>query len=138
MGLFHMNHLIRLLLLPSASAYIFFSGIFTSLATNLFTSDHRATTQLYDFVGLGIFPESAVHLSRVISTLIVGAALFWLGNIREDAGRKADFVRGDETTEAEYSGLVRAGFQQKSRQALMAFALLTFSLLGVIDTSLVL
>lgn len=133
-----MNRLLRALALPSASAYIFFSGIFTSLATNLFTGDRRPSPQLYDLIGLGAFADFTVHLSRVFFTLMIGASLFWLGYIREDASRKADFVRGDETTEEEYSGLVRSAFRQKARQALLAFVLFISSALIVINTSFVL
>lgn len=133
-----MNHLFRILSLPSASAYIFFSGIFTSLATNLFTGDRSANSQVYEFIKCGEFSDYSVHLSRVFFTLIIGAMLFWLGYIREDSSRKADFVRGDETTEVEYFDLVLSAFQQKSHQVLIAFVLLLVSILVVINISAVL
>lgn len=133
-----MNRLLSVLALPSASAYIFFSGIFTSLATNLFTGDRRTSTQLYDLIGLGTFADFTVHLSRVLFTLLIGASLFWLGYIREEASRKADFVRGDETSEEEYSGLLKSAFRQKTRQAVLAFLLLLGSSVVVINTSFVL
>ena len=130
-----MDRIIAMLAAPTASTYTFFSGIFTSIATNLLTGDPRASTGKFDLFGAGTFTIGQMSSARIVFLLSMGASLFWLGYIRENSTRKADFVRGDLTTEAEYLIIVRSGLKAEGKSAMLAFALFLMSIAGATNIS---
>ncbi len=132
-----MNKVISVLAAPSASAYIFFSGIFTSIATNLLTGDSKSTPAKYDLFGIGSFTVGHMLSMRILFLLAMGAALFWLGYLRENAARKADFIRGDLTSEGEYMLIVRSGLNRDRRSLYIAAVVFLIGVVGAANITYV-
>lgn len=130
-----MPKLILMLASPSASVYIFFSGIFTSIATNLLTGDSKSSASEYVLFGAGSFTVNQLQFSRIICLLVIGASLFWIGYLREDATRKADFVRGDLTTEIEYMIVVQSILNRNRKSLFLAFFILLIAIAGTVNIS---
>lgn len=96
---------VRLVLGMSSPACIFISGILTSAAVNQLTSDPPVTDARFTLLGLGDFTGAQVSQSASWSLLFMGAGLFVLGTLCDQATRLADFVRSDHTTQIEYKAI---------------------------------
>jgi hypothetical protein len=111
----------------SPSVLVFFSGICTSLATNLFTGSPSFSKTNLIVYGLGHVQQRWIYDTRSMSLLLIGVCLFIIGWAREESGRTADYVRGDETTEEEYLFIVFSGLKKRRKAVLISLIISSIS-----------
>lgn len=93
---------VKFVLGMSSPACVFVSGVITSAAVNQLTSEPPAADMKFTLLGQGDFTAAQVGQYANWSLLLVGAGLFVLGTLCDQATRLADFVRSDHTTQIEY------------------------------------
>lgn len=121
-----MTYILKLFLRAPFSFYIFLSGVFTSSATNILTSD--STQQGYASI-LGLtFSFDTVKIFKIVILFIVGLMLFFLATIRENTSRVADFARGTHTTLSEYCEIEISSVEHKSTSIIAGILLIFLSL----------